>query len=90
MVLIKVILYTVYKIKKRRARRAEKQRRATVLSTRSRGMTKDGLSVAGGLTNKVFDLEEEFMSPSYVRKTLRETGCVFKIYIFSNIYVNVC
>ena len=79
--LIKVILYVVYKIKKRRARRAEKQRRATVLSTKSRAMT-GGLSVAGGLTNKVFDLEEEFMSPSYVRKTLRETGCVFRIHVY--------
>jgi len=68
LILVKVVLYTIYKIKKRRARKAEKQRRATILSTRSRGQTNKGL------TNKVFDLEEEFMSPSYVRKTLRETG----------------
>lgn len=76
LILVKVVLYTIYKIKKRSARKAEKQRRATILSTRSRGQTNQGL------TNKVFDLEEEFMSPSYVRKTLRETGCVFKL-VFS-------
>ena len=73
LILVKIVLYTIYKIKKRRARKAEKQRRATILSTRSRGQTNQGL------TNKVFDLEEEFMSPSYVRKTLRETGCVFNL-----------
>lgn len=76
LVLVKIILYTVYKIKKIRARKIEKKRRETVLSQRSRGMTNQGL------TNKVFDIEEEYMTPNYVRKTLRETGCVYSLFIY--------